>query len=217
MTSTPQLTASSAALRKELAALAARYHAAGWMLGTSGNLSARVTHDRLVVTASGCDKGRLTEEDFVEVGLDDVVLAAGPGRRPSAETSIHIAVYRRCPEVQAVLHVHTPDSSLLAKGPESPSYYDFTGFEMVKGWGLWEPDSRAHLALFDNHPDVPQIAADVERWLDPTRAVPALVIERHGITAWGVDLVAAHRHLEVTEFLCRVAREAEAKGSSLRV
>ena len=206
MTSQAPLSDASLGARVELAALAARYHAAGWMLGTSGNLSARVADDRFVVTASGCDKGRLTPEDFVEVDLDGAVVGAGPGRRPSAETSIHLAVYGPCPEVNAVLHVHTPDSSLLNQGSTNPSFLDFTGFEMVKGWGLWAPDAVAQLALFDNHADVPRIADDVRAWLATQPTVPALVIERHGITAWGEALKAAHRHVEVTEFLCRVAR-----------
>lgn len=176
------------------------------MLGTSGNLSARSGPDRFVVTASGCDKGQLTDQDFVEVTSDGHVLAAGSGRRPSAETSIHLSIYRRCADVNAALHVHTPDSSLLTQGPTNPSLLDFTGFEMVKGWGLWEPGAPAGLPIFDNHAHVPRIAADVEAWLKKAPDVPALLIERHGITAWGVDLASAHRHLEVTEFLCRTAR-----------
>lgn len=213
MNAPAELGQDSTSIRKELAALAARYHGLGWMLGTSGNLSARSAPDRVVVTASGCDKGQLTEHDFVEVTLDGQVLAAGPGRRPSAETSIHLSIYRRCDEVNAALHVHTPDSSLITQGPTNPSFLDFTGFEMVKGWGLWEPGASARLPLFDNHADVPMIAEDVYRWLEEAHNVPALLIERHGITAWGEDLKSAHRHLEVTEFLCRVARSSGESGA----
>ena len=208
MNTSAALSRDSASIRRELAALAARYHGLGWMLGTSGNLSSRCSPDRVVVTASGCDKGTLTEHDFVEVNLDGEVLAAGAGRRPSAETSIHLAIYRQCDGANAALHVHTPDSSLITQGSTHPSFLDFTGFEMVKGWGLWEPGAVAKLPLFDNHADVPRIASDVERWLEEARSVPALLIERHGITAWGEDLKDAHRHLEVTEFLCRVARSS---------
>ena len=47
-------------------------------------------------------------------------------------------------------------------------------------------------------------AADVAEFLATPRSVPALVIAGHGITAWGDDLAAAHRHVEITEFLCRL-------------
>jgi methylthioribulose-1-phosphate dehydratase len=194
--------------RRSLAALAARYHGAGWMLGTSGNLSLRYAPDLAVVTASGCDKGQLTEDDFVEVRLSGELVGGGPGRRPSAETSIHLAVYRGAAEATAVLHVHTVDSTLVARGEENPSLLDCTGLEMVKGWGIWDEGARAVLPVFQNHALVPRIAEDIALWLEKDRSVPALIIENHGLTAWGSDLESAHRHVEITEFLCRVHRGA---------
>ena len=94
--SLPPLSSESLQLRHELCAMAARYHGAGWMLGTSGNLSARFQNergeDRVVITASGHPNGQLKSEDFVEMALDGSTAAAGDGQRPSAETSIHLAV-----------------------------------------------------------------------------------------------------------------------------
>ena len=51
----------------------------------------------------------------------------------------------------------------------------------------------------------PPIAEEVERWLSTRRDVPAMVIHRHGLTAWGDSLKSADRHLEVGEFLCQIA------------
>lgn len=194
--------------RQQLAALARRYHGSGWMLGTSGNLSARV-EDRVVVTASGRHKGDLTEDDFVEVNLDGALIGAGPDARPSAETSIHLAVYRTRHAVRSVLHVHTVASTLAGmRGMAADGHaLDFTGFEMVKGWGLWHEGAEAKLACFVNHAHVPDIARDIEGHLTTTRAqdeVPALLIAGHGLTAWGDAVDTAHRHVEVTEFLSRI-------------
>ena len=53
-----RLDSASRSQRDALVALARRYHAAGWMLGTSGNLSARFTGmsgPAVVITASGLD------------------------------------------------------------------------------------------------------------------------------------------------------------------
>ena len=214
MSSPAPLSDASLEARLGLAALAERYHGAGWMLGTSGNLSCRFAHDRVVVTASGCDKGKLTEEDFVEVDLNGELAGTGPERRPSAETSIHLAVYRSSPEVAAVLHVHTVDSTLVERGEENPTLLECAGLEMVKGWGIWDEGASAVLPVFRNHAQVPRIAEDVARWLETAQSVPALIIEGHGLTAWGPDLESAHRHVEITEFLCRVLRGAagEAEG-----
>ncbi|MCB9728434.1 MAG: methylthioribulose 1-phosphate dehydratase [Deltaproteobacteria bacterium] len=201
----------SRASRLRLVELATRYHAAGWMLGTSGNLSARFHgtdgRSRAVLTASGCDKGRLGPEDFVEVDLDGRVHAAGPQRKPSAETSIHLAVYQRLPDVAAVHHVHTVASTLARPATGGvPGEITFEGLEMIKGWGLWEPGAAAPLPVFPNHAHVPDIARDLGSWLDTPRPVPAMLIAGHGITAWGRTPEDALRHVEITEFLCRVVQ-----------
>ena len=205
------LSEASRSAREALTTLGRRYHQHGWLFGTSGNLSARVPGPqgpRVVVTASGKDKGALTPDDFVEVALDGTVLAAPIGERPSAETSIHLAVYQRLPEVHASLHVHTVASTLLeGTGATSPPTLTFSDVEMIKGWGLWETGASAQLPIFHNHADVPTIAMEIDAWLSRSPAVPALVIKGHGITAWGGTIFEAHRHLEVTEFLCQLAGE----------
>jgi len=214
-----------------LIALGERYQRAGWLLGTSGNLSARVatpTGERLVVTASGRDKGHLGPEDFVELDLEGVLLAAGRGDAqsdpvatvvdagcvPSAEAAIHLALYRSHPGARVSVHVHTVASTLaepdgafpLGDGPHV-RLVSFAGVELIKGWDLPDEPLVAYLPVFPNWPQVPKIAHEIEDFFRVHRAprVPALLIAHHGITAWGRDAFSANRHLEVTEFLCQVA------------
>lgn len=208
---TPGLDVASESLRAELVSLATRYHKAGWMLGTSGNLSARFEGPHgatCVVTASGLDKGALTVDDFVEVTLDGTMVGAGPGRRPSAETSIHTAIYDALPGVTAALHVHSVASTELGRRHGTTAPLHLVDLEMLKGWGMWSPGAEAELPVFDNHSDVPRIAAELSSWLrrpkPRTSPAPAMLIAGHGLTAWGATLSEAHRHVEITEFMCRI-------------
>ena len=192
--------------------LAHRYHRCGWLLGTSGNLSALFTgedgHERIVVTASGQDKGALHTEAFVEMNLDGTVHRAAEGHKPSAEASIHLALYGGLQECTMVLHVHTVASSLaLPSAGQVPGCITFQGLEMLKGWGLWEENAEAVLPVFANHAHVPEIADAVRAYLRTPPSVPALLIAGHGLTAWGRTYSEAHRHVEITEFMCRVAIE----------
>ena len=208
------LSPASEALRNDLVALAHRYHAAGWMLGTSGNLSARFEGPdgpAFVITASGLDKGALSLQDFVEVNLDGVMIGRGDNRKPSAETSIHTAAYNALPAANAVLHVHSVASTELGRrhGTEAPIH--LADLEMLKGWGMWTPGAQAELPVFENHAEVPRIATELADWLTKTRheadsvaPAPAMLIAGHGLTAWGASLDEAHRHVEITEFMCRV-------------
>ena len=75
---------------EELCATAGQCYARGWVPATSGNFSVR-SGDRVFITASGLDKGRLTPQDLLEIGMDGAVL--GGNGRPSAETELHLVIY----------------------------------------------------------------------------------------------------------------------------
>jgi len=195
--------------RHSLMALARRYHEMGWMLGTGGNLSSRYVsgtdEDRFIITASGRDKRVLQESDFVEMLVDSESVQPAPGDlKPSAETEIHRAIYRRFPNAAAVLHVHTVASTLARPQGQLPGAIRFEALEMLKAWELWEEGATAELPVFENHGDVAKIAATIDEAYKTPPPVPALLIAGHGITAWGDTLHAANRHLEVTEFMCRL-------------
>lgn len=205
------LSESTLSARRDLMRLGRRYFHLGWLFGTVGNLSARVDQ-RVVITASGKHKGDLEELDFVEVDLDGALLAAShPGGKSSAETSIHLAVYRTHPRATFALHVHTIASTLLAghRGGNPPTV-SFEGLEMLKAWDLWDESVVAELPLFANHADVAIIGREVEAYYQTLSAsapeVPALIVRGHGITAWGTDAFTANRHLEAAEFLCQIER-----------
>src|SRR5437879_4913898 len=88
-----------------LAQLARDCHARGWAFGTSGNFSAVVSREPLVLTmtATGLDKGTLSLEHFVRVDASGTVIE-GSGR-PSAETALHVLL-AKVRRAGAVLHTH---------------------------------------------------------------------------------------------------------------
>src|SRR4051794_24129434 len=103
----------SGELADAVADLARSSHARGWALGTSGNFSA-VAHEsplRLVVTPSGADKGTVRGADLVTVDEAGAPVA-GKGR-PSAETSLHLAIVK-ARGARAVSHTHSVWSTLLS-------------------------------------------------------------------------------------------------------
>lgn len=79
-----------------------------------GHVSARAEpgSDRFWVKPTGMGLGEVTADDLVLVGLDGTRLA---GDRPlHHELPIHAEIYRRRPEVTAVVHTHPPFASALA-------------------------------------------------------------------------------------------------------
>lgn len=191
-----------------LSATARALYERGWMPGTSGNVSVRSGADAVLITASGLGKGRLTSADTVLVRADTGTPVRPGSPRPSAETCIHLAVYRAFPMVGAVVHAHPPYATALASrryraggGPVR-----FTDLELIKGMGRSYLDS-IEIPLFANWREVPRIAAEVgDHFAHPaTDPAPALLITHHGATTWGADLAEASDRLECLEALCQLA------------
>lgn len=184
------------------------FHARGWMAGTAGNLSIRVHEngvDSFWITASGLPKGRMEETDFLRIGVDEgmILEQLQAYAKPSAESSIHQAIYRLFPEARACLHVHTVDACLACEGicpgmEEMP----LPPLEMIKGLGVWEQHPEVALPLFDNILDVSQIAAAIaRRFRAAAPRVPALMIRGHGVTVWGSGTQEAYDRAEIVEFI----------------
>jgi L-fuculose-phosphate aldolase len=85
----------------------------GMVVGTAGNVSARVPAEDLVaLTPSSLPYEDMTPADIVLVDLHGNPV--GDGRPPSFEKLLHLAVYKARPDVGAVMHTHALYSSVLA-------------------------------------------------------------------------------------------------------
>ena len=193
-----------------LAQTGASFHQRGWSLGTSSNYSVVQGRDplRLVITASGRDKGRLSPGDFLVIDEAGAAVDRGgnPDNRPSAEALLHVAAARR-PGVGAVLHTHSVWSTLLSDRHHADGGLWIEGYEMLKGLsGIATHEARVRVEIFENTQDIAALARQVEARLvdsgDPIRH--GYLIRRHGLYTWGKDLDEARRHVEIFEFLFEV-------------
>jgi methylthioribulose-1-phosphate dehydratase len=194
---------SFAELAAQLAEIGRQCYARGWALSTSGNFSAVVSRDplRLAITSSGVDKGTLSAGDIVEIdGHGKVVAGSG---RPSAETSIHLAIVRTR-TAGAVLHTHSIWSTILTDAATENSLA-FEGYEMLKGLnGVNTHEHHEWLPILDNTQDWAAAVPQVEAMLAKQPTAHGFLIRRHGLYTWGRDLAEARRHVETLEFLFEV-------------
>lgn len=85
----------------------------GLVAMTSGNASGRDPETGLVVIKpSGLPYPQLRPETLVVVDLDGTVVDGD--LRPSIDTSAHLEVYRRRPDVGGVIHTHSPYATSFA-------------------------------------------------------------------------------------------------------
>jgi methylthioribulose-1-phosphate dehydratase len=183
------------------------FHRRGWSLGTSSNYSIVLDRDplRLLLTASGKDKGRLTPADFVVV--DDSGKAIDPKHpKPSAETLLHVVAAQHA-GAGSVLHTHSVWSTLLSDRHYKQGGVTIEGFEMLKGLdGVRTHEHSLWLEIVDNTQDIAAMAKAIGKRLrdkrNPLRH--GFLIRGHGLYTWGRDANEARRHVEVLEFLLEV-------------
>ncbi|HBK53089.1 class II aldolase/adducin family protein [Syntrophomonas wolfei] len=92
--------------RKELLQIAQEIFSSGLVSGTWGNVSLRVSGPGLMlITPSGMDYNQMEAEDMVLLDGEEKVLAGK--YKPSVETPLHLGIYKKRPEINAIVHVHS--------------------------------------------------------------------------------------------------------------
>ena len=167
--------ADGAALRQAIVATALQMNALGINRGKSGNVSARIGGGFLV-TPSALPYDQTHPEDIVTVRDD----GSAVGRRtPSSEWRFHRAIYQARPEVQAIVHAHSPFATTLACLDRGiPAFH----YMVAVAGGA---DIRcASYATFGTQ----ALADEVLRAMDGRRAC---LLSHHGMIATGASLEAA--------------------------
>jgi methylthioribulose-1-phosphate dehydratase len=199
--------------RSKLIDTAQRFYLQGWMVGTAGNLSARLADGSFWITASGRSKGELSDRDFVRVAPDGKVLEpVFTDLKPSAETVIHQTIYALFPEAKACYHVHSIEANLVSRFTTEDSL-PLPCLEMLKGLGVREENLQVKMPVFANHSDVAKIAAEIgDRFRTTPPLLPALLLRDHGVTVWATSLETARNYIELVEYIFRYIVAAHQAG-----
>ncbi len=169
----------------------------GWVPATSGNFSVRLLDGTIAITVSGKHKGHLQADDIMLIDADARSL---DGKKPSAETALHTGIYRRFPDIYAVLHPHPLNAVLVSKlfGDEIV----LENYELLKAFrGISTHATRLTIPIFANDQDIPRLAAQADAYLDTHPDCRAYIIEGHGVYTWGESVEETLRHLEALDAL----------------
>ncbi|MGY4714336.1 methylthioribulose 1-phosphate dehydratase [Bacillus amyloliquefaciens] len=185
---------------RELAEVKRELAERDWFPATSGNLSIKISDGPLtfLVTASGKDKRKETDEDFLLIDEYGKPAETGHSLKPSAETLLHTYLYQKT-DAGCCLHVHTVNNNVISELYGDEKQITFQGQEMIKALGLWEENASVTVPIIDNPVHIPALAENFAHHADA--GAGAVLIRNHGITAWGRTAFEAKRVLEAYEFL----------------
>jgi methylthioribulose-1-phosphate dehydratase len=178
----------------------------GWVPATSGNFSVRSvgnSEPHVLITPSGLDKGTLEPEHLLEVDFDGRAIA-GSGK-PSAETGLHLVLYRARPAAQAILHVHTVWNTLISGRYVQRGHAPLEGYEILKGLsGVTTHEHIERVPVLENTQDYTLLSSQLRGALEQFPGAHGVLLSRHGLYTWGESVAEARRHLEVLEFLFEI-------------
>lgn len=169
-------------LRQQVYDTTMRLCEAGLIRLSAGNISARDADGRVAITPSGLAYTKMRPADIVVVDLDGKPIDGT--LKPSSETPMHTAIYRKLPKVGAVVHTHSIYAIALAtSGVELPVIC----LEVVAIGG---PVPVAPYAC----PGSAEAGEIAGRIFDERPELKALLLRNHGLVTIGADLDQAYQN-----------------------
>jgi ribulose-5-phosphate 4-epimerase/fuculose-1-phosphate aldolase len=185
---------------RRLAALCNGLYQRGLSPGQSGNVSAR-DEGLLWITPRGQGLGEVRPASLVVIWPDGRTLAE-PGLAPSSELQLHQAIYQARPDVQAIVHVHSPKATTMAvlRQPlEAPILTEMLGMVDAVPVVPMHPPGTSELAM---------AAANA------LQAANAVLLANHGVIATGRTLEEAGANLELVESYAEIYLLSQPMGGA---
>ena len=185
-------------IKRRIVEVGQRIYQNGYVVSSDGNISVRVSEDRLWATPAGLCKGMLNEDQIVLCDMDGGKVSGS--LNPSSEIGMHLMLYRERPDIGAVVHAHPPTATgfSVAGIPLTPCVLP----EVVVTLG------EIPLAPYGT-PGTPEISEPIRQFV---KDHDAFLLQNHGATTIGPDLMDAYFKMETLEHFAKIVLVAHQLG-----
>lgn len=170
-----------------------------YVVSSDGNVSIRLSEDRVLATPTMTCKGRMTEDGLALTDMDGKPVS---DRRASSELAMHLLIYKMRPDIKAVCHAHPSHGTAFA----------------VAGLAIDKPILSEVILTLGCVPltdyGTPSTNELTEAMKPFVQHHNALLMANHGAVAYGEDLWQAFDRLETLEHTARIAILAKALGGA---
>ncbi len=187
-------------LREELVRVCHLIYEQGWVAMNDGNVSIRLSDDRILCTPTALSKGSVKESDLIICDCSGKRVSGE--RECTSEIAMHITVYNIRPDIHSVVHAHPPTATGFAAAGRAldkallPEVIIQLGAVPLAAYGLpGTPALSDGMLPFIPHYD-------------------AILLENHGCTTWGADVWQAYYRMEMVEHFARITFVAEMMGGA---
>jgi L-fuculose-phosphate aldolase len=191
-------------IQKQILLICQQLHSRNLLAAADGNLSYRISDDRILITPTGVTKAFMGLDEIAIINLKGDIISG----HPSSERLMHLEIFRRCPKAKAIIHAHPPTAIAwtLAR-PELKELPSESLPEVILAAG------RIPIVPYAR-PGTQQMGNVLGAYLPGCRA---LIMARHGAVCWGEDFMEAYRGMERIEHSSLILATAAQLGGLSRL
>jgi L-fuculose-phosphate aldolase len=176
-------------LSDEIAYFMCRLYQQGLTTTSGGNISARYG-ENILITPSATDKGRMKGSEIGMLNMDCGIV--GAEFKPTIESRMHLEIYKRRPDVKAVVHAHPVTASAFAASSHPIGTKYLAESLVILGDIAYAPYAR----MGSN--ELAEVVGDAAEKSN------CIVMRNHGVIALGDNLLQAFDRLEVMENAAKI-------------
>lgn len=177
--------------REHLCNIGHRIWQQGLSPGTGGNISIRISKDRVLISPTLTSIGFIEPEDICLIDLKGNIKDIRI--KPSSEHKLHLYVYKHRPEINAVIHAHPPFATAFAVSGKHLSTYIQPETVVFLG--------KVPLVKYGT-PSTNELPENLREHLK--NGLNTFLLENHGVLCIGEELDRTYFNLETLENLAKV-------------
>ncbi|MEX2672152.1 MAG: class II aldolase/adducin family protein [Phycisphaeraceae bacterium] len=180
-------------LKQQLCDVGTKIWQRGFCAGNEGNHSVRIGEDRVLCTPTGYSKGSLTPDMVCLVDMDGKQIDTANKYKRTSEVLVHLAIYKKRPDVRAVIHSHPPHATAFA----------IAGIPLPEGI---HPEAEVFLGRVPTAPYATPSKQDLPDSIIPLidEHTNSVLMGNHGVVCFSKSLEDTYYKLEILDAYSRI-------------
>jgi len=190
-------------IKQEICEVGRKIYAKGFAAANDGNISFRISDKEVLCTPTLVSKGFLKPDDICTVDMAGKQLAGR--RKRTSEVLLHLEIYKKNPEVKAVVHCHPPYATAFSVAGEEIPTCILPEFEVFLG--------PVPTTAYET-PGAQGFADTITPFIHTAKIA---VLKNHGTVAWAETVDRAYWWTEILDAYCKILLIAKQVGNVERI
>ena len=185
-------------LREEMCEIGRRVYNKGFAAANDGNISFRLSEDRVLCTPTRVSKGFMKPDDLCIVDMDGKQVSGK--RKRSSEILLHLTLMKTRADIKSCVHCHPPHATAFAVAHEPIPKCTMPEFEVFLGEVAITPY------------ETPGGQAFADTVIPYVKDTDVIILANHGTISFGETVEKAYWWTEILDAYCRILMMARDLG-----